>query len=1238
MKNIRYNILKSLGITSLMLLNYSILKAAIGDNCSNPNVITVNNTSHLNSINMSGLSAYYFAFTPSDSVVYFDVTTTTNLPSSIEIYLTNCSSDPILSSNLIIDTNSIEHLSLNAYNLNPSSTYILKLNQNGGNTVSSLNLISISLPIVGPGGPFCWPQPCTPLPGCSKVVNGSFETPVDLNLGILDQKIFKSFGWYAPTNNGNSNFNNADYYHILAHPLYQPPSTFLGNRTAKDLGNGTDAFAGLYSVNYNPSIPSTANFREWMTGSLTEGLIEGRRYRVKMYVSLSTLNPNSATCVPPGIKFVQNNNPSLTQTQLLAMTADIQSTTKLTKTGNWVEISGEYTAKGGEKYFIISNFQSLSQSIPTANINKRNDSYFFIDEVSVIDLDACCYNSIVIKDGWNVDNLLASPDFAPFVSGTTLNSPVPITVEGLFTINKNFTINNSALLCDKDAEINILAGKKLTANNSIFKVCGDDMWNGVKVNGSTAEIILLKSEINDAKKAINSINGGKFTVTSSTFNKNYYGIYVDTYPYQHQGTVKKSIFKSTSNLLTPYSGRAEAGIYVKDVGYLLTGSNYGINIGSSANSNDKNYFYGPGNGSTSGNLKPGINIGIKLVHSSARIYNNEFRDFILKNYIDTQFKAGIDIEGVTDLFAHGFLYFPKIQIGNPYPNEKNYFYNSTAGINGIDIFEVVVNKNTFDMGAYSTLSGSYAIKFFNNYGNHNTDNIIINNIIKGVEKGVVLEELREVDQLQVNNNYIELNNSANNIGIYADYVYDIDGFEMKDNTITQCTRGIFIRDANPHTISKNNIVLNPTIYASTSNIGININNSADGILSNNTISSTNTTTNTKVYGINISSQYGVPIIECNDISKTGTAMSFNGISNSLPKNSEINGNQMYLNHNCMVLTNNTILGDIGRVNRASDNKWSSNNTGYHTYTYGANGNFSPLWTRGGGLPYEPTFNGSNFPGNDVDIRTNAIGTVLDCGGVQPCPGCFVAQSGNIALPAFNSLYTNDTAKWLAQYQYYVALANDSLIVNKAVQAFKDSMKLSAVGKMLNFKNNLSTSINSKTSLMAVNPSNLQENKLKTVLELKYDALNNSWDTIPSRAFTVLNSIAAECPFIEGPAVYEARALVNQYLNIGYNNSCEDYTTLTPKSKRLKNSAGMNEERVINVYPNPAKEIFNISIVLNSKENAQLILLDMNGRILKNSILTNGNNELNIEDLSSGIYFYQISIDENLQQTDKLIIH
>jgi hypothetical protein len=144
----------------------------------------------------------------------------------------------------------------------------------------------------------------------------------------------------------------------------------------------------------------------------------------------------------------------------------------------------------------------------------------------------------------------------------------------------------------------------------------------------------------------------------------------------------------------------------------------------------------------------------------------------------------------------------------------------------------------------------------------------------------------------------------------------------------------------------NDVVVNNTFFpSSTAHYGISTTNTlgsqVEPLIKDNTVSTSSTTSNTKIYGISIASTIMKPAITCNLIQRTGTAMHFSDVLNLSPDTFTVFGNDMEYNHNSFVLTNNSELGDIGHLNKTSDNKWVSS-TNYDTYTDGANGNLTTL--------------------------------------------------------------------------------------------------------------------------------------------------------------------------------------------------------------------------------------------------------------------------------------------------------
>ena len=76
-----------------------------------------------------------------------------------------------------------------------------------------------------------------------------------------------------------------------------------------------------------------------------------------------------------------------------------------------------------------------------------------------------------------------------------------------------------------------------------------------------------------------------------------------------------------------------------------------------------------------------------------------------------------------------------------------------------------------------------------------------------------------------------------------------------------------------------------------------------------------------------------------------------------------------------------------------------------------------------------------------------------------------------------------------------------------------------------------------------------------------------------------------------------------------------------------------------VYPNPNSGNFNIEYKLMPNEKGVVNILDVTGKLVESHILENSKNNLqiNANDLYSGVYLYQIIVNGNLVNADKLVI-
>ena len=154
-----------------------------------------------------------------------------------------------------------------------------------------------------------------------------------------------------------------------------------------------------------------------------------------------------------------------------------------------------------------------------------------------------------------------------------------------------------------------------------------------------------------------------------------------------------------------------------------------------------------------------------------------------------------------------------------------------------------------------------------------------------------------------------------------------------------------------------------------------------------------------------------------------------------------------------------------------------------------------------------------------------------------------------------------------------------------------------------------------------------------------NALNNA-EQLTTEQISALEVIAHECPYVYGPAVYQARAMLAPYDTLGtnYTNACEIVNNPTDDSHR--------PERVqttvnfpFNVFPNPNNGAMTITYSLNTGDVATFKLFDFTGRAISSNSLSPSSTSLNISEktLSNGIYFYRITVNNALVKTDKLVI-
>ena len=84
------------------------------------------------------------------------------------------------------------------------------------------------------------------------------------------------------------------------------------------------------------------------------------------------------------------------------------------------------------------------------------------------------------------------------------------------------------------------------------------------------------------------------------------------------------------------------------------------------------------------------------------------------------------------------------------------------------------------------------------------------------------------------------------------------------------------------------------------------------------------------------------------------------------------------------------------------------------------------------------------------------------------------------------------------------------------------------------------------------------------------------------------------------------------------------------------AVGLNENflTALRVYPNPSKGNFNIDLG-STVENAQIAVMDINGRIVYENVITTSTTQVDLSNVEKGVYFLQITV--NGERTNRKLI-
>lgn len=193
--------------------------------------------------------------------------------------------------------------------------------------------------------------------------------------------------WYRPSG-ATSDYFNSCHVDLGLGSIAGTPSNFAGYQVPKE-GEG---YAGGYC--YNNPTGEELDYREYIQTQLNAPLISGRSYFVSYYTSLADGMTDFAglTAIDQmGAYF--SLDPEERVGEFNALTDLIPQVASpvgvmMDDTLNWMNVSGTFTAAGGEEWMIIGNFTPLDE-LNYESVGPDIDysiGYYYFDEFCVLDM------------------------------------------------------------------------------------------------------------------------------------------------------------------------------------------------------------------------------------------------------------------------------------------------------------------------------------------------------------------------------------------------------------------------------------------------------------------------------------------------------------------------------------------------------------------------------------------------------------------------------------------------------------------------------------------------------------------------------------------------------------------------------------------------------------------------------------------------------------------------------------
>ena len=1071
------------------------------------------------------------------------------------------------------------------------------------------------------------------------------------------------------------------------------PSSYL-NATTGQFVISTPPTAGSYTYtctitlpNYNNCIlTDTAHFDAWqgptvsagpndticssqqvtLTGSITSGIATGYHWYP---LGGSPLCSNCSTAVVTPtvtttyIFWAQDNHNGCTDTDTMivyvnpAPQGPITANTFATTCGGSIQFSvpGSYSsyswtsngtpATGSNSTFTTSwNATANNGLVSVVLTTAQGCSGTLLDTIP-----GCCtngsQNNLLNTQTSNIPSQY--PGLGSYSGGYFEIDGQTFSVNGLLTVDQNMRWKGCNVYMGMDAKIVISPGIKfeITANASSvvtkIKAC-DYMWDGIFVDGtnSLSEILVnTGSVIEDAKNAIVSIKGGKFTIagTSPTqkvkLNKNKIAIHVQKHTGTHPGTVKNTVIScdyatgqpgytsgwtyTGSVCRPPYSQKSYFGILIDD--------NVGITIGDSSSNTQRNIF-------------ERLRYGIYSRSSTVKIWNND-----LKYIQGTPQPLSSPMQEGMAIYANGGLWPQSytVTVGNTGTvNAGNSFINCTYGVRADSYLHSSIQNNIFDTILATGIT---------TVGCKMRTQLINKNSFMEYKTGIQVVDPYKSTVTISNNSMNQFNQpiptTFGNAGIVVlNAVQTNVTLNIFSNTIRKCRIGIWVsRVKNPKIYDNSQITFyanQPATPASPA-MGIKIEGCTNALVKNNAVSysvTPSTNLHDRFFGIHVTNCFNDSIYK-NTLTKMGSGIFLKGADNP----SLISCNTMtscaygvnfnFTNGNFQVpVSVNDQIRWQNVTPTPTGNTWSGCNKDIIGVI---DPNNSIYWYRNN--TYNPSTNMLNlsFMGN---VTTN-LGSASDqCSSLFISPG--PADQRNYTLSGIaKTPRTYDTLnnefRYIDRVNAYRMLRDNPswLALNHAddsyYQTFYSSENNTSIGKFADAEDAIEQDQLQAAAILVISitPVGKPEENRQAVMQIYLDTWAKASPVLNDAQKNILQPMISQHSVSGGNAVFDARNMLYEEVNDSGMARIEPPAVLT----------GIFSENG-GLYPNPTTGDMTLVWQLAETEQGEVEVYDLSGRIVLRTALQSGNtHKVNTVMLQNGTYLLRVVINGHPVQTGRIVV-